>query len=161
MTIASFDDTRMDNLRALYKANSAAAKILDHFAGRQRDRNVTEVDRLEQLLPNVSRAEIIDVFKRLDDLGFGQFLVGRRGAASRFVWTVSLISVGKAATGQGTVEAVVDDDDEARPATPPRTIAHEYRLRPTFTVQISLPEDLSAREASRIADFIRTLPFEG
>jgi hypothetical protein len=65
--------------------------------------------------------------------------------------------VGKAASGQGTVEAVSREPDEEDKAL--QTIRHEYRLRPDFTAQIELPEDLTTREAARLADFLKTLPF--
>jgi hypothetical protein len=35
-----------------------------------------------------------------------------------------------------------------------------FTLRPDLVVAFELPRDLSGREASRLADFIRTLPFE-
>ncbi len=131
-------------------------KLLDHFASRVRDRKVIEVDRLEQLLPDVTRAEIIDVFRKLDELGFGRFVVGRRGASSRFEREVSLPSLGRAAAGRGAVIAAPDDPDDAEDDL----ICHQYRLRPTFTAQIHLPADLTAKEAERLASFIQTLPFE-
>jgi hypothetical protein len=157
------DDTlansQTETLRALYNASSPAAKMLDNFANRRRDRKITEVDRLGEVFPDLARADIIDVLKKLDECGFGRFVVGRRGAASRFEWSVPLRSVGRAASGQGTVETEFGKPDEDDPA--PHVIRHDYRLRPDFTAQVSLPEDLTAREAERLADFVRTLPFGG
>ncbi len=40
------------------------------------------------------------------------------------------------------------------------TIGHRFVLRPDFQVQLELPQDLNQREANRLAEFIRTLPFE-
>jgi hypothetical protein len=65
--------------------------------------------------------------------------------------------VGKAASGQGTLEAVSGEPDEEDRVA--QTIRHEYRLRPDFTAEIELPEDLTTREALRLADFLKTLPF--
>lgn len=148
----------MDDLRALYKTSAPAAKILDHFASRVRDRKAVEVDRLMTILPEITRADIIDVFRKLEGLGFGQFVVGRRGASSRFVRKVSLPSLGKAAAGQDSVIPIAEDSDDADDE--PITIHHEYRLRPTFAAHIELPADLTVKEAERLAGFIRTLPFE-
>jgi hypothetical protein len=157
MMAAALDSNRVEMLQALYKASESAAKILSNFATRKRDRKVVEVGRLEEILPDLTRGEIVDVFKKLAEFGCGSFLVGRRGAASRFVWDVSLRSVGKAAMGQGTVEAVSEETDEEDGPMP--SIRHEFSLRPDFRVQIELPANLTAREAARLADFIRTLPF--
>ena len=112
------------------------------------------MDRLGKILPDLTQSEIINVLKRLDEFGFGHFLVGRRGAASRFEWDVSLRSVGKAALGKGNVEPVSAEPDEE---DEPETIRHEYRLRPDFTAQIELPADLTSREATRLTDFMKTL----
>jgi hypothetical protein len=157
MAAASLDSDRVGVLQALYKTSAPAAKVLGNFATRKRDRKVIEVARLEEILPDLSRGEIVDVFKKLAELGFGSFLVGRRGAASRFVWDVSLCSVGRAAMGQGTVKAVSEEPDEEE--RPTLTIRHEFSLRPDFKAQIELPVNLTAREAARLADFLRTLPF--
>lgn len=157
MTSHSLHQDRLDALRALYKTSSTAAKMLDHFASRVKDRKVVEVDRMMAILPDITRADIIDVFKKLEELGFGRFVVGRRGASSRFEREVSLISLGRAAAGQDAIIAVADDSDDADEAV---TIRHEYRLRPNFSAQIELPADLTVKEAERLASFIRTLPFE-
>lgn len=158
MSMEPLNGERIDQLRALYKTSAAAAKILDHFASRVRDRSVVEVDRIEQVLPDITRADIIDVFRKLEELGFGRFVVGRRGASSRFEREVSLPSLGKAAAGQGTIVAAANDSDDADEEL--ATIRHQYRLRPTFAAQIDLPADLTEKEAERLASFIRTLPFE-
>ncbi len=158
MNQETLNQDRIDALRALYKTSAPASKILDHFASRIRDRKVVEVDRLMKILPEITRADIIEVFKKLGELGFGQFVVGRRGASSRFERKVSLPSLGRAAAGHDSVIAIAEDSDDA--GDEPITIHHEYRLRPTFTAQIELPADLTVKEAERLASFIRTLPFE-
>jgi len=157
MALASLDRDRIERLQALYKANASVAKILDNLAARKRDRKIVEVGRLKEILPDVKRTEIVEVFKELAELGFGRFMVGRRGAASRFEWDVSLRSVGRAAMGKGTVEAASEELDDEE--TTPPIIRHEYRLRSDFTAQIELPANLTTREAARLADFLRTLPF--
>lgn len=155
--MVTLDDDRIDTLRALYKTSEVAAKILDHFASRVRDRRVVKVDQIEKVLSDITRADIIDVFRKLEELGFGRFVVGRRGASSRFEREVSLPSLGKAAAGQGTIVAASNDSDDTDEE--PATVRHQYRLRPTFAAQIELPADLTEKEAERLASFIRTLPF--
>ena len=159
IVVQSLTPDRTEMLKALYKTSAPAAKILVHFANRRKDRKTVEVDRLQEILPDVARGEIIDVLKKLDDLKIGRFLVGRRGAVSRFEWDFSLRSVGKAAMGEGTVEPVAAEFDEGEEAQPSAVIRHEYRLRSDFAAHIELPADLTAREANRLADFVKTLPF--
>jgi hypothetical protein len=158
MVPESLNNDAVERLQALYKSSSPAAKILDNFASRARDRRVVEVDRLEQILPDLARTEIIELFRKLDEFGFGQFLIGRRGAPSRFEWDVSLRSVGQAAAGQGTIVHTPQDLDDG--VQPVHAIKHPYRLRADFIAQIELPADLTTREAERLAEFIKTLPFE-
>lgn len=47
-------------------------------------------------------------------------------------------------------------DDFARPDT----IHHRFQLRTDYIVKLKLPEDLTAREAKRLATFLKSLPFE-
>lgn len=153
-------DDRVEMLKALYKTSISAAKLFDNFANRKKDRKVTEVDRVQQLFPELSRGDIVEVFKKLGEFGVGRFLIGRRGSPTRFEWSSSLRSVGRAAQGQGGVVAVADASEADDEADASRMIRHEYRLRADFTAQIELPSDLTGREAARLADFIRTLPFQ-
>jgi hypothetical protein len=157
MATASIDNGKVEKLQALYKSSGPASKILDNFASRLRDRKSVEVDRLEQIFPDLTRTEIIEFFRKLDEFGFGQFLIGRRGAQSRFEWNVPMRSVGKVAAGQGTIVHTDDSDEEDRQVP---AIKHPYCLRADFIAQIELPLDLTTREAERLAEFIKTLPFK-
>lgn len=48
----------------------------------------------------VSRQDVISVMKSLDELKLGRFIVGRRGAESRFEFWTSRVQIGQAAMGQ-------------------------------------------------------------
>lgn len=48
----------------------------------------------------VSRQDVISVMKSLDELKLGRFIVGRRGAESRFEFWTSRVQLGQAAMGQ-------------------------------------------------------------
>ncbi|MEI9948334.1 MAG: hypothetical protein WDO74_04970 [Pseudomonadota bacterium] len=150
-------------LRKIYKENAAAAAVLDHLAGRERDWGSTTADRL---LANVaaegseiSRGQLVEVLKALEDLGCGQFIVGRRGHPSRFQWLVSLVSVGQyAAAEREDIEKLSEDAGDEGDAGDLMK-KHPYNLRRDLTVELVLPADLSASEATRLAKFIETLPF--
>ena len=62
----------------------------------------------------------------------------------------------KPASGRGSVrhhEAEVEEDE--------LVVTHRFHLRPDFTVEVELPEDLSRREADRLALFFCAIPLEG
>lgn len=47
----------------------------------------------------VSRSEVISVMRQLEELQLGRFIVGRRGAESRFEFWSSRVQIGQAAMG--------------------------------------------------------------
>lgn len=153
-------------LRRLYNDTNVNKAVFDYFAARLNNSAETTVDRLHAViraqLPDVSRRDIIELFKVLQRRGCGEFVTGRKGYPSRFVWSVELIAVGKAASGEPTeIEPLTDAD--RRPGQTDENegtlIVHPYALRPDLRIELALPRDLTAIEASRIADFVRTLPF--
>src|ERR1039458_4312671 len=84
----------VDALRQLYRDNPVAKAFFDHSARRERDQSETKVDRILVRLRadghNLRRREIIDLFRKMQDHGLGQFVEGRRGWPSRFVWSTGL-----------------------------------------------------------------------
>ncbi len=150
-------------LRKLYGSDPAARIILDHLASRDRSWRTTSVDQLLSTLraveEDVSRGEAIGVFKELEECGCGQFKAGRKGWPSRFEWTVQMVGVGQAAAGETEqIEEVTEADlaeEESR-----ASLRHTYRLRPDVAISLDLPKDLTPGEAERLAQYIRTLPFE-
>ena len=93
----------IDGLRELYRESAVARAFLDHAAKRERDQSETKVDRILVRLKaeghDYLRREVIALFRKLQDLSCGQFVEGRRGWVSRFVWSAGLRSVGRAAAG--------------------------------------------------------------
>jgi hypothetical protein len=149
-------------LQRLYRENRAARAILDHFASRERNWSVTTVDRLLANVtnegPQISRGDVIDVLKKLEEARCGEFRVGRRGWSSRFVWSVGMVAVGQSAAGEPVEIELVAPEDQGEEAEL-QLLGHKFQLRPDLAVSIDLPRNLTATEASRLADFIRTLPF--
>src|SRR6266699_3635041 len=84
-----------DKLRGLYTTSSAAKCFIDYFATRERNASTTKIDRLLQISQernqSVSRPEAIEFLRRLEEIGCGRYVEGRRGHPSRFAWDVSLI----------------------------------------------------------------------
>jgi hypothetical protein len=170
MTALDSSSLNFKALKALYSAGPVSKSVLDEFASRQRNQQTTKLDQLLLRLSNAGkaapRAEVISVLRKLDEYGCGNFITGRKGHPTRFEWQYDLVSVGRAAAG-GTqdikeIQPVDDEEDgdgEVTP-TPEGAIEHKYQLRPDWQVEITLPADLTAREAARLSEFIKTLPFD-
>ncbi len=96
----------INSLRNIYRSNSKARFIFESLACRQNKRNITTVGSLHSVLSlagyDIERPDIIGFFKRLEELKCGKYVSGyKRGNVneqSRFLWDVSLVSVGKVAT---------------------------------------------------------------
>jgi hypothetical protein len=87
-------------------------------------------------------------------------------------WKVGIVSLGKAAAGQADSieladEPMQDDTENGEDSTTTdfspesSNMDVKYPLRPNLEVKLSLPKTITRREAERLSDFIRTLPFEG
>jgi hypothetical protein len=160
-----------DKLKELYSSDHVAKAMLDVFGSWQRGQKMTELFRLSMDLREAGTAtansELIRVLRKLDRLGYGNFVTGRRGHPTRFEWKYCPVTVGIAAAGiqpvresepvrknenvdEGAIETLVDTS----------AIDHRYRLRAEWIVDLRLPVDLTAWEATRLSDFIKTLPFE-
>jgi hypothetical protein len=118
---------KIDALRELYKQSPTAKAFLDHAARRERDQSQTTVQRIMALLKaegnDFPRREIIELFRKLQDQGYGRFVEGRRGRPSRFVWGTGMTTVGRAATGEvDTIEHISADNhgDEHEDIDPPQ-----------------------------------------
>jgi hypothetical protein len=160
------DKVDIRRIKGLYGQAPANKAALDYFAARQKNSAKTTVDRLLAALRqeghDVPRADIIELFKALEEAKCGAFVVGRKGHPTRFEWSASLVSVGRAATGEvGEIEALSEAEEEELEddAASAELISHRFVLRPDFEVQLQLPSDLTAVEASRLSEFVRTLPF--
>ena len=174
LLMTSFDSSTLNlkALKALYTFDSAAKAVLDEFASRQRNQQTTKLEQLLFRLNNsgvgVAKADVIGVLRKLDEYACGHFRIGRKGHPTRFEWKYDLVSVGKAAAG-GTqavegIQPTADQDNGAEEipekAIPEGAIQHTFQLRPDWQIELSLPADLSAREAGRLSEFVKTLPFD-
>jgi len=84
-------------LRSAYREDASVKLIIDHFASRQRNQNVTEVDALVVALHRAGapspRSAVVRVFRCIDALGVGRFIPGRKGHATRFEWHEKSLSI--------------------------------------------------------------------
>jgi len=148
-------------LRKIYKNDGTARALLDHFAERERFFTETTVERLRQNLEArgvpASAAQIRQSLDALEKIGAGELRIGRKGHQTRFVWAVNNVQLGVAARGES--EQVDSANGAMAEPAGAQFLTHEFRLRPDVVLRLETPFDLTANEASRISDWVRTLPF--
>ena len=162
MTDKNGVEPKQGKLKELFKQNETARTILSDFAERQRNQQVTTLDQLLKRLDDrqISRGATIQVFRALEEIGCGEFIEGRKGHPTRFVWGDDLMTVGRAARGEAAkIESLNDEEeDHAEPKEAAGDGEHSFRLRPDYSVRVRLPNDFTEKEAQRLGDFLRTLP---
>ena len=163
--MVNLDNSKADveQIRVLYKKDPAFRIILDYFASEKKNSKKTTVDRLLGILlsdyKDITRAEVIDFFRELEEIGCGDFLVGRKGHPSRFEWSVELVDVGLAASGEGDTISLISEGTLEEYGEE-ELLRHSFLLRPDLEVVFELPDNLTSGEARRLADFIKALPFD-
>jgi len=178
-----------DALSTIVRAQPAARKLFEWIvqSGLEHDRTIVE-DLIENC--GVSRRAAINLLRALADGGYGEFKVGRKGHPSRFEWAQDPQAlaerVGQLADADGRDhdgdDADADADGKPKPnglaagelaaelfskqveaigsAGDVQLIEHSYVLRPKLRIVVKLPEDLSAREAEVLGEWIKNLSFE-
>jgi hypothetical protein len=93
----------VEGLRSAYQGDPAVRLLVDHFGSRQRNQTLSPVETLERALSAaatpLAHHIIIDALKRLDALGIGRFIPGRKGHPTRFQWKVKSLETRALATG--------------------------------------------------------------
>lgn len=158
--LAAFGQVASDKERAFMLELSA----------RQREPNGFETD-LEALMAEgdtkagLTKKEAFDFFKKLESLGCGKVRLGRRGAKTRICWKpYGAIAVARAFQGIGVVGVAESfgaqaDDLPKTPGTAVGMYRHQFLLRQGLEVSFLLPLDITKDEATRLAEFIKSLPF--
>lgn len=159
-------------VQALMELSDLARRFLESLANRSHNRRVTLADSVVKKF-RANRRDVIELFKAMQDAGLGEFIVGRRQMPSRFKWLSRMTDVGRAAIGEadeiGVLEAAdledlgEDEDEDSLGIDLDEDFLdcydHTFMLRAGYEpITISLPKDLTAQEAERIATFVRALP---
>jgi len=156
------------DLQTLYAKSAIAKGFLDHFADRQNNASETTVDSMITILErqglDPNRSAIIEIFRDLESIGVGRFVVGRKQHVSRFFWSSESRGIGRQARSEvpsADYQVDVAPSVSVAPGSSSRGfVSHPYLLRPGVQIAIDLPTDLNQTEATRIAEFIKTLPFD-
>jgi hypothetical protein len=152
------------------------------LAQREPGRAEVSLERLEAEFDDASRYEIVASLKELEKAGSGQFVVGRKGQRSRFVWARQKAgaaprvakkaarapkrSPAQAAPGRPDAAPSIEPTPKGSAVAAPvpsasRTLRHSFHLRPGLLVSIELPEDVNATEVARFCSFLQAIPFAG
>src|SRR5438034_8550195 len=104
----------LDKLKAAYAHDPVVRSVCDHMAAREKNQHETKLHRMVKHLANdghdLKRSELIAAFRSLEGAGCGQYVEGRHGWPSRFVWEVKSLHVSAAAKGQQPLERDVPGD---------------------------------------------------
>ncbi len=151
----------IEKLKEAYKSNPAVKAICDELASRDRNQNKTRLKRMLQLLwedegSELTKSQVINGFRKLEEAECGRYVPGRRGWESRFEWTVKSIEVANAAKGKGPLEPSSPGDNPGDV----EMIEHTFVLRPDLVISVDLPDDLTNSEAARLAAFVGALSFD-
>ena len=126
----------------------------------------TELAKIEDLLmknhKDVSRRDVVAIFRTMEEFGAGEFIPGRRGHPSRFRWDVDSINLIALEQPKPLPPSVPAPMQESKPIdflTPTVLINHRYQLRADLIISIQLPSDIITSEARRLNLFISSLPF--
>lgn len=107
-----------------------------------------------QSSPDFTRADAIEFFKKLEEFGVGDYVQGRRGHSTRFIFEIPLRELRLILAS-------------AEVFSPTKNIAngievkvHKFLLRPEFETEISLPTDFKHKDCERLKNWLDTLPFD-
>jgi hypothetical protein len=98
----------LEGLKKAYAEDAEVRLLIDHFGSRQRNQNISPVETLERALDAagtpLARHLIIAGLRRLDALGIGRFVPGRKGYPTRFEWDMKSLQVRALAKGYDLLE---------------------------------------------------------
>lgn len=126
------DARLMTSLQTLHGSNQDYARMLDYFHERKRNQEITTVDRLEFLFPDIARLRIVSFFEELEKLGIGKYWRARSHMPSRFLWQVPLTRVAAYAKGLEIPETL-----KAKVAPSPAIPAQTVFVAPIDSVTVS------------------------
>jgi len=155
-------DVLSRQITRLHDQNEAARRIIDNFAERQNGNSSTTTDEGLEIsgLQGHHRVKITEVFKKLEGMGCGRFVPGRKTHPSRFVWETKPATIKEALEGPKEQPAPPPptplSEAEAAAQAASRIITYRFPMRGDF-LEVRLPFDLKRSEAERLAQFIESL----
>ena len=155
-------DVLSKQITRLHDQNESARRIIDNFASRRDGNSSTTTDEAIEIagLQGNHRVKITEVFKKLEGMGCGRFVPGRKTHPSRFVWETKPSTIAEALEGPKEKPAPPPEpvltEAEAAAQAASRIITYRFPMRGDF-LDVRLPFDLKRTEAERLAQFIESL----
>ena len=148
-------------LRKTRLTNESARKLFDYLTFSEKHFKSNSVRFLEAET-NCEYYEIVKLLKGFDSMGFGNFIVGRKGNDSRITWDFHPQSIGSVANRKSsTLYGVPSSLDSYDGGMEDEGLnEHSFLLRPELTIEIVLPHDFSKSDADRLSRWLQTIPFE-
>ena len=149
-------------LRKLCETDAEVAAVCEVLRSYQRGRWEATTTRICIHLLNagydLKRSQVTAAFKKLQGLGLGTFITGRKGWESRFVFAERVTVIARLLAGE-EIDVIEHELEEEDAQAFPESIEHSFNLRPDFTLSVELPGDLTEFEAKRLAQFFGCLAF--
>jgi hypothetical protein len=172
-----------------YLKRDEFSAVVDYLSQRERDPRNAET-KIGNLMTHLAArgqqfefAQLEGALKIFQEAGCGAYQRGRPLEQSRLEWDLSAREIAQEVLlriGNEIPNVSVRNDESAngveqpletsrgaetpngvvRAANDRGTITHSYQLRPGYSVSVELPANFTTKEANRLADFIRTLPFD-
>jgi hypothetical protein len=103
----------------LTRANPYARRLMEITATKQRHFSEINIDYIESAV-GVARGGAVDLAKAFQKAGLGRFIIGRKGAKSRFQWAYNSIDLAQQALGKpkNAVSPASIDEESKQPAPP-------------------------------------------
>jgi len=143
-----------------YQENRVLKSICDNLANRPKNQNETLLHRMLAHLESdgldIKKSDVIAAFRKLEETECGQYVEGRHGWKSRFVWNVKSKHVASVARGEDSDSPLYDPEEYSDE----EMIEHTYCLRPELIISFELPTDISLKETQRLSQFVGSLSFE-
>jgi len=169
----------LSKIRALYTHNNEVREFFDFVINTlKHSPKISHVDSLAERLP---RRTLTTAFALLSTAGVGEYKRGRWQSGTRMIWSVALLPLALYARGDDVDIAYIVDEpvheetqqvevpmprEKVKPVQAPApepvkefirtSYTHHFSLRPGVDVVIEIPEDLTASEATRLANFIKS-----
>lgn len=167
------DPRKAKRLRQLAGGNTAYADVFAFLAGLKNKHRRTDIQSVARL-SRVPLTEAVGLFRELDEIGAGKFVLGRRGYPTRFMWDwrhVPSHALASIALGQAQPEDFAKQDDASAEVDEPQDLldedtvepetilerTHRFHLREDYEARLVTPLDITAKEIAELARWVSTL----
>lgn len=162
----------LESLKQLTKHNRNANRLFEWLVDHESAVKVLSVSKAEAVL-DIDYYELVSVFKELETIGAGNFIVGRKGHDSRFIWKYDTqglgkinhkYSIGSLAFNPAFLSPVPSNAIEVLAPSKKKKdqeneITHTFNLRQDFAVEINLPINFDYDDCQRMKAWLDLLVY--